>query len=174
MSLLSCIQDYDMDFSLVEKMLTLNADIVAGKRIEALIAVPKKADAYGDYITPRDAEVVVYEDGEVFEKLQFEANDDAQGIYVSEKRVQEGKEYKIEVYHPDFPDLVALQKVPIAPHVLETTINKNHSDLVEGDTVLVEVRLQSFDNNISHYAINSFLYVSWYSLDSSGNMQYTQ
>jgi hypothetical protein len=62
----SCIQDYTIDYDNSQNILTLNAEINDSKPAEVLIALPKKPDQFGDFYTPSDAEVNLYENGNFF------------------------------------------------------------------------------------------------------------
>ncbi len=167
----SCIEDYEIDFSLSEKILTLNAEIQPDQKFKVLVALPKKSGQSGDYNTPSDAVVKVYEEGEFFEQLIFKTNEGEHGIYVSEKNAKSNKTYSIEAECRNLPKINAEQKVPDYPVILSIRADKNHAQLQNNDTVLIEIELKENHKDVRFMTVNSYLYVSWFEINEEGNLE---
>lgn len=165
----SCIEDYDMDFSLSEKILTLNAELEPNRIIRALIALPKEPGQFGDFNTPDNVEVNVFEDGEFFETLYFKTEDNTHGIYASKKPTRSGRTYTIEAEYNDLPKIKGSQRVVDYPVVLSAQLDKDIWSLKGNDTVEVQINLEDNGRQERFVAVNSYLYVSWRDFDEDSS-----
>lgn len=155
--MLSCIQDYDIDFDNSDKILTLNAEISDGQPVEVLIALPKKPNQLGDFFTPSDAEVILYENGELFEQLSFKQSTDTSfGVYISEKKITPENSYTIEATYGGLPMISAYQKVPSEPIIRSFTFGKEFSQINNNDTLPVKIGLVSDDFYSKYIAVFAY------------------
>lgn len=170
--LTSCIQDYQLDYSKSQEILTLNAELNHSYPANVLIALPKAANQYGDYVTPSDAEVIMYENGSFFEQLSFDPSADTSfGLYTSKKKIEKGNSYRIEAKYRNLPMISAHQKVPALPEISNVFFGKEFSTINNEDTLPVVISLNMNDTSSRRLAVYSYLNVEMEVVDEFGNTQ---
>lgn len=168
--LVSCIQDYTIDYNNSQNILTLNAEINHLQPAEVLIALPKKPNQLGDYFTPSDAEVILYENGNFFEQLTFKPSTDTSfGVYISKKNISEGNSYTIEATYRDLPVISAHQKVPAEPEISNIFLGKDFSEINDIDTLPVKITFVPNDTTSKYVAVYSYLDVDMEMIDEFGD-----
>lgn len=105
----SCIEDYDIDFPLLDKYLTMNAELNPEDSIKALITLPKRPYGIGHFETPKDAIVNLFKDDTLLEQLSFKSIDGEHGIFISSIVPEAGITYRIEASYANFPKASANQ-----------------------------------------------------------------
>lgn len=163
----SCLKNYEMNLENGEKILSITSELDPDEEVKVLVALPKEANLYGNYHTPSDVDVVLFEDGKYFDKLIFHSNDSLHGLYKSEKAVSAGKDYDIKASYKDFKSASASQKIPEYPQIEEVSFNKNFLKLNTEDTVSVTIELGK-DSLLQqrYFSVQNFLAVRWGSVDS--------
>lgn len=168
--LTSCIQDYQLDYSKSQEILTLNAELNHSYPATVLIALPKNPDQFGDFVTPSDAEVILYENGVFFEQLIFNPSTDTSfGIYTSNKKVTKGNSYSIEAKYRDLPMISSHQIIPAEPIISNILFGKEFSQINNSDTLPVVISFNTSDTSSIKIAVYSYLNVDLEVVDEYGN-----
>ncbi len=139
---LSCLEKYDLDFEEAGKNLTLNSELEINKKIRALVMLTKSPLDYDHYFTRPDAEVLLYEDGELFDISYYATKNGQTSIYRSDRQVLPDKEYMFKIKYKDFPELRAVQRTFDYPNI-ENIL----SDSVRAVWLYVEIGVMDKDTS---------------------------
>ncbi len=164
----ACIQDYDIDFSTHDDLLTLNCELDPDENIKVLVAIPKMPNQGGDYFTPSDAVVQIFEDDILFDVLTFKANDTEHGVYVSEESPQPGKTYKITAQYKDLPRISATQTTVDEIKVEAIEFSKDLRALVPSDILSVRVIFTPNGKTERSFAVDNYIETRHQIIDESG------
>lgn len=163
----SCLQDYDIDFDKTQNILILNAELEPDEEIKVLVALPKIPTQHGDYFTPSDAIVTVFEEGELFEVLTYKVNEGVtSGIYVSSKKPVPGKTYRVEARYGELPVVSAVQKVQGYPEIENIFFDKEITGIRDTGTVKVELVFKENASPERYFAIDNYIIVDYLNKES--------
>ncbi|MCO5231479.1 MAG: DUF4249 domain-containing protein [Chitinophagales bacterium] len=159
-----------MNLQYGEKILTINAELDPNEEVKVLVALPKASNMYGNYETPSDIDVTLFEEGIIFDKLGFQSNDGEHGIYVTSKPISANKEYHIKATYKDYKIASATQRIPDHPQIENISFNKDFLNLNIEDTVSVKIELLADSIGEKYYAMINYLAIKWNNVDSMGNV----
>lgn len=163
----SCLQDYDIDFDKTQSKLILNAELEPDEEIKVLVALPKVPTQHGDYFTPSDAIVTVFEEGELFEVLTYKVNEGASsGIYVSSKKPIPGKTYRVEARYGELPIVSAVQKVQDYPEIENVFFDREITGIIDSGKVEVRVILKENGVEQRYFTVDNYIEINYLNRES--------
>lgn len=163
----SCLQDYNIDFDKTQNILILNAELDPDEEIKVLVALPKTPIQHGDYFTPSDAVVIVFEDGELFEVLTYKVNEGVtSGIYVSSKKPVPGKTYRIEAQYGELTAISAVQKVQDYPEIEDILFDKEFTAIEDSGKVEIKLMIKGNESAQRYFTIDNYIEVKYLNEDS--------
>lgn len=170
-TIISCIQDYEMEFDDVHKNLSVVAELDPRERVEVLVAISKAPNQYGEYKTPSDASVILKKDGEFWDSLRFISHDTLKmnGAYISDKKLSYDSEYQIEVNYQHYPTVKASQKIPEQLKVSEYNIDVNAGNVFTQSEYPAKIRFLQNVHGMRYYAFRHFLNIEHWIIDQEGN-----
>lgn len=168
----SCIQDYEIDFDHIEKRLSVLSEMDPNDTLKVLVALPKKPNQYGNFTTPKDAKVIIKEDGVFWDELDFSSKDSLgmYGVYISDKKVNHDKYYEIEVTYQDYPKVSASQKVPKPISIEKVKYHIESDEIFNQDEIFTQIKfLQNYEGE-KYYALIHFMVLKYSVLDQYGEL----